>query len=325
MIYKGSEKYFGDVTVYSDSRGNYVAGPKEVNGRKIVPSINIYANSIPEAYELALMSVWRHGIDAPTHYDREGDPPSKEATVIVNIFDPFAEPRIHKNFPGGPYELESYRQEVVNGIHNHLINPNEGKWTYTYHDRLFSYKFSRDLKAENMGHLFNEGINQIEDIKIELARDMTSKAAQATTWNPGADIKLPGDRPCLQRLWERAYPDGEGYSLNLNTHWRSRDLYRAWFMNVYAITDLQRKIAEDLSDRINKPVKVGGYIDISDSLHIYGSCFKEMESEFNKMMNAEDIEKRTYTSNHPAFKMMTEEARENLAKDPDFYLKGDSK
>ena len=34
------------------------------------------------------------------------------------------------------------RQEVVNGIHDHWIDPAAGKWTYTYHERLFaSYNF----------------------------------------------------------------------------------------------------------------------------------------------------------------------------------------
>ena len=35
---------------------------------------------------------------------------------------------------------------------------------------------------------------------------------------------------------------------NMNTHWRSRDLYKAWFENVIALTTLMRKIAERISD-----------------------------------------------------------------------------
>ena len=41
-------------------------------------------------------------------------------------------------------------------------------------------------------------------------------------------------------------------------------------------------------------------------------------------MREEPIEKRVWISDHPAFKIMTQEARKNLAKDPDYYAKGDA-
>jgi thymidylate synthase len=106
----------------------------------------------------------------------------------------------------------------------------------------------------------------------------------------------------------------------MNTHWRSRDLYKAWFMNVYALTDLQRIVAERISQNINQPVKVGRYVDISDSLHIYGSYFDEVAGEVEKMRQSPFTD-RAWQSTHPAFAMMTAEAREKLAKDPDCFAK----
>jgi thymidylate synthase len=106
----------------------------------------------------------------------------------------------------------------------------------------------------------------------------------------------------------------------MNTHWRSRDLYKAWFMNVYALTDLQKIIADKLAEKISRPVKVGRYVDISDSLHIYGAYFQDAEKEVEKMRDT-PFTKRAWDSNHPAFEMMTKEAREKLAKDPDWYAK----
>ena len=67
--------------------------------------------------------------------------------MIMVINQPFSEPRIHLGFPGGPEDLEKYRQEVVFGIHDHWINPKEGKWTYTYHDRLFNYHLPENSKS----------------------------------------------------------------------------------------------------------------------------------------------------------------------------------
>ena len=64
--------------------------------------------------------------------------------------------------------------------------------------------------------------------------------------------------------------------LNLNTHWRSRDGYKAWFMNAFALTDLQRIVAEEISEKLGDEVSVGRYVDISDSFHIYGSYFDEL-------------------------------------------------
>jgi thymidylate synthase len=108
--------------------------------------------------------------------------------------------------------------------------------------------------------------------------------------------------------------------LNMNTHWRSRDLYKAWFMNVYALTDLQRTIAEGIAAKRGEPVRVGRYVDISDSLHIYGSYFKEAAVEIAKMRRS-PFTQRAWESTHPAFEMMTLEARDKLAQDPDWFAK----
>jgi thymidylate synthase len=91
-------------------------------------------------------------------------------------------------------------------------------------------------------------------------------------------------------------------------------------MNVYAITDLQRIIAEEISGKINRQVTVGRYVDISDSLHIYGGYFDQVGKEVEKMRQS-PFSGRAWQSTHPAFEMMTREARENLAKDPDWYAK----
>ncbi|HUS73335.1 MAG TPA: thymidylate synthase [Sedimentisphaerales bacterium] len=284
-----------------------------------IPVIAITAVCLPEAWEKAVLAVWDKGLELKTQYDKPEDPPSKDATVIVTITDPFGEPRIHKNFPGGPEELESYRLEVLSGIHDHWIDPAAGKWTYTYHERLFAYSPVEDIRSADSPKPFKK-VDQIQYIVDRLSQAGHSRRAQAVTWMPTADPQTD-DPPCLQRIWCRLVPDDAGrLSLNMNTHWRSRDLYKAWFMNVYALTDLQRIIAERISQKINQPVKVGRYVDISDSLHIYGSYFDEVAGEVEKMRQS-PFSKRAWESTHPAFAMMTAEAREKLAKDPDYFAK----
>jgi len=280
-----------------------------------IPVISITADCLPEAWEKAVLAVWDKGIDIRTQYDKPEDPPSKDATVIIAINDPFHEPRIHKNFPGGPEELEVYRQEVVNGIHDHWIDPAAGKWTYTYHERLFSYSSSIQYPASSIAK-----VDQIQYIIDCLSQAGHSRRAQAITWMPTIDPDTEHP-PCLQRIWCRLVANDAGQLfLNMNTHWRSRDLYKAWFMNVYALTDLQRIIAEAISKKINQQVVVGRYVDISDSLHIYGSYFHEVAGEVEKMRKSPFTE-RAWPSNHPAFTICTQQAREKLAQDPDWYAK----
>jgi len=285
-----------------------------------IPVINITARCLPEAWEKAVLAVWADGIDIKTEYDKPEDPPSKDATVVIAVSNPFNEPRIHKNFPSGPEELEVYRQEVCDGIHDHWIAPAGGKWTYTYHERLFAYSPTDNLSAGGARKPF-EPVDQIEYIIEKCSQALHSRRAQAITWMPTADPETY-DPPCLQRLWFRIVRDADGAPvLNMNSHWRSRDLYKAWFMNAYALTDLQRIIAGRIGENISQAVKVGRYVDICDSLHIYGSYFNEVGAEIEKLARS-GFEDRAWPSDHPAFTIMIEEAREKLARDRDWYAKG---
>jgi len=176
-----------------------------------------------------------------------------------------------------------------------------------------------DLRDPNAAKPFG-AFNQIQYIVDYLARAGHSRRAQAITWMPTADPQTD-DPPCLQRIWCRLVTDEAGeLTLNMNTHWRSRDLYKAWFMNVYALTDLQRTIAAQIAEKRGVPVRVGRYVDISDSLHIYGSYLRDAAVEIEKMRRT-PFAQRAWESTHPAFEMMTQEARDKLAQDPDWFAK----
>ena len=285
-----------------------------------IPVLAVRGKNLPEAWEKALLAVYEYGVEVRTEYDKPTDPPSLDATVLVEVARPLSEPRIHKNFPGGPTDLEVYRQEVVDGIHDHWINPREGKWTYTYHQRLFAYRPLADLMQPDAGPRL-PAVDQIAYMVRKLADVPHSRRAQAVTWIPQCD-PATDDPPCLQRVWARLLPAADGYTLNLNTHWRSRDLYKAWFMNVFAVTDLQRRMAEQLADRLGAAVECGRYVDVVDSLHIYGSYRDEgLEREIEKM-RAGPYTERAWDS--ALMEPMFEEARRNLAQDPDYYARGGS-
>jgi thymidylate synthase len=266
-----------------------------MNGR--IPTLYVTGKTLPEAWEKAVLACWQQGAAIRTEYDKPGDPPSRDCTMMWVAEDPFLEPRLHRAFPGGLEDLEVYRQEVVDGVHDHWIAPEEGKWTYTYHKRLFAYEIG------------GEAVNQISYIIEKLSAAGHSRRAQAITWNPKLDPPTY-DPPCLQRVWCRLLADEAGkLFLNLNTHWRSRDAYKAAFMNAFALTDLQRMIAGKIGERLGQPVGVGRYCDIIDSFHIYGSYFEEFKGFLN-LVAKRSFEDRTWPSTYA--EPMFAEARERL-------------
>src|SRR5664280_1695380 len=110
---------------------------KRIIPMKGIPVIHVEADCIARAWELSLIELHRHGCDLKTEYDKPEDPPSKDATMIITITDPLSEPMIHKDFPGGPAELQEYVMEVCEGIKDHLVrnpeDPKDTRWEYTYH------------------------------------------------------------------------------------------------------------------------------------------------------------------------------------------------
>ena len=266
-----------------------------------IPVLNIVGDTIPRAYERAIKEVWEKGASVRTEYDRPEDPPSRDATVMITVEYPFAQPRFHRSFADGLGGLSEYVMEVVHGAHDYWIKPREEilkgtestdtRWTYTYHRRLVEYEMEDRV------------IDQIDYMVKKLSETGFSRRAQGITWN--AVLDPPTDHPpCLQRIWGRLLEDESGELVfNMNTHWRSRDLYKAWFENVIALTTLMRKITERISDETSREVRVGRYVDISDSLHIYGSYFREIEGDeergvksFFERLKSRSFEDRTWTS-----------------------------
>jgi thymidylate synthase len=266
-----------------------------------IPVLNIVGDTIPRAYERAIKEVWEKGASIHTEYDRPEDPPSRDATVMVTVEQPFGQPRFHRSFADGLGGLSEYVMEVVHGAHDYWIKPREEilkgteskdtRWTYTYHRRLAEYEMEDRV------------IDQIDYMVKKLSLTGFSRRAQGITWNPVLDP--PTDHPpCLQRIWGRLLEDESGDLIfNMNTHWRSRDLYKAWFENVIALTTLMRTIAERISEETSREVRVGRYVDISDSLHIYGSYFREIEGDeekgvksFFERLESRSFEERTWTS-----------------------------
>lgn len=236
-------------------------------------SVHVVAESLPLAWEQAVIACWEQGEEFPTEYDRPGDPHSRDVAVMIHVTRPFDEPRIHRAFPGGLDDLEKYRAEVLYGVHDHWIDPAAGKWEYTYHERLFEY----DAGGAGV-------FDQIAAVVDKLREAPHTRRAQAVTWQVWNDTNI-ADPACLQRLWFRI----SGGRLHMTCHMRSNDAFKAAFMNMYGFTELQRHVAGESG------VDCGEYIHICDSFHIYGSYFDEFEG-FLRMAEQRDVDQRVFES-----------------------------
>ena len=268
----------------------------------------ICGKTLPEAWENSIVELWKRGTEIPTQYDKPGDPPSKDCTAIIEVLDPMAEPRIHRCFPGGIEDLEIYRQEVVDGIHDHWVDPANGKWEYTYHERMCDYTVPEIITpviSTDKPIKINQNYQHIDQIQyiIDTLKDCSySRRAQGITWKPWEDCGI-SDPACLQRIWCRIV-DGK---LQMNVHMRSNDAFKAAYMNMFGFTEWQRIIADAVG------VPVGKYVHIADSYHIYSSYFSEVEG-FIQNINNRTFEQRTYRSDDSTVIEITNEAKENILK-----------
>lgn len=208
--------------------------------------IHVRARLLPEAWEKSLVMLSEVGKVIYTEYNEK----SIDAPAVIVVEEPFAEPRVHLRgiVAGSLKGLLEYVDEVVRGIHDHLVE----KFEYTYHERLFSYRLPDGTT-----------INQIEKVINKLRSVPYTRRAQAITWQPWKDPELEHP-PCLQRMWFRVI-DGK---LVMHVHMRSNDAFKAAYMNMFAFTELQRYVAQQLG------VDMGYYMHIADSYHVYERDWK---------------------------------------------------
>lgn len=251
--------------------------PQEPGSPGRIPTLHVVADSLPRAHYRAMKAVWEQGLAIRTEYDRKDasgafiDPPSRDARVLVEITDPFAQPR----FPPVSFcEIGAYIAEIM-GIKDHMVLSMDAlkqalhgalsarEWPYTYHQRLFAHP---DLDGSI--------VDQMEIALDRAAKTPHTRRAVATTSVPNIDPFLKEDVPCLREVQLRCPEDGHGnLVLNMNTMWRSRDLYKAWPDNIIGITFLQQTLAQQVAERAGRPCKAGSYADYASSLHIYGQDF----------------------------------------------------
>jgi thymidylate synthase len=175
--------------------------------------------------------------------------------------------------------------EMCDGIKDHLVrepnDPKDTRWEYTYHRRLCQYQ-TPQFKP----------FDQIEVICGKLAKTPHTRRAQGITWKVWEDNDCY-DPPCLQSVWCRILEEEGRPVLSMNVRFRSNDAYKAAFMNIFALVQLQRQIADRVSALTGRTIVLGRYCHLADSYHIYGSNLKEFEGRFLGMLQKRTFEQRT--------------------------------
>ena len=269
-----------------------------LRGNGYLPTISVNANSIAEGWHKAVLGCYEQGLRIETPKQRDGMPLGFDAHITVNVRDPLSDPQkhvygIHDDDRG----LMQYKLEVSHGIHDGWKkdpnNPNDTRWGYTYHERF----------SDQIPFLLQKIFNDFEKKGRATGRDYFF-----SIWRPEEDSILEQeDPPCFQNGQFRLIPDSKGeLHLSYLTHWRSRDLMKAWNENNVAQAELHQLVAQKISNRLERKVSVRNYIDTSNSLHIYGAYLKELEPMIEKMkgMDIENIGFPLFTTDEKELKRL---------------------
>ena len=120
----------------------------------------ISKNNVRDAWLSAVGQVLYNGDDIKTEYDKPEDPPSKDASVLIEIKEPLSSPimrkdkilKIKSKF-GNSYEIygcmadtyligsiqSGYIEEIFEGVNDHFLYESGVSFPYSYHDRVFNY------------------------------------------------------------------------------------------------------------------------------------------------------------------------------------------
>lgn len=278
-----------------------------------IPVLFAKGRTLPEAWENSLVALWADGGEIRTQYDERDaagrwiHPASRDSSMTMIVEEPLAEPFIHKCFPGGLEDLEEYRQEVLDGVKDHWVrdtaDPADQRWEYTYHERMARFRVPNRPEA----------IDQFEAMAQAIARAPITRRAQMVSWKAWEDPQAY-DPPCWQSYWGRlGRAEDGGAVLNLNMRFRSRDAFKAAFMNDFAFLLLGRRLAERVGALRGEPVRLGRFVDQSDSYHIYGSAFAEFERTFVSQLLGRSFAQRTWRSDDPVVMEAFADARPVIA------------
>lgn len=217
----------------------------------------VNGTTLPQAYHAALLSLYRNGEWTDCTDDNR---PSRalECSMTMSVEQPLAEPRVSRLYPGGFRELQQYVMELLDGLFDFKIGDG---LVYTYHDRF---------------------VKQLPDVIELLRREPESRRAVIDIRDWQHD--LYSDEPaCLQNI-QYFIRDNK---LHCKVLMRSNDAVQATFMNAFAFTMLQQRVADALG------LEIGSYTHRANSFHCYERSYPQLEG-YVRGIGEKDEEELTF-------------------------------
>ena len=186
--------------------------------------------NVRDAWLSALTQVLYQGDDIKTEYDKPEDPPSKDASVLIEIKDPTSNPitrkdkimRIKSKY-GNSYEVygcmadtyligsiqSGYIEEIMEGVNDHYIWDSGTSFPYSYHDRIYNYA---PFSLEDTIHVHYE-IKPLENQAVRnhkklIENDKIMKTEKSSTWNLNENFHYDLEKELSEQLGIEGIPIG---------------------------------------------------------------------------------------------------------------------
>ena len=188
----------------------------------------ISKKSVKDAWITAVIKVLNNGVDIKTEYDRPEDPPSKDATVLIEVTEPMSDPikrndkllKIRTKYGnsfevygamGDTYLIGSiqggYIEEIMDGVNDNFIWESATSFPYSYHDRIFNYA---PFSLEDTIHVeYDVSIVDNEDVKKHqklIKAHKIEEKKDSTIWKIGHSLELDLDKKIEEQIGIKNLP-----------------------------------------------------------------------------------------------------------------------
>ncbi len=231
---------------------------EEKRGDGNIPTLHVKEESIPEAWENSIVELYNNGLWWHRQGPKDKGRLTLDSTMMIEITNPDSDLIMHKYMTCGIEDLFEYQMEILGAKDSWVDTTGRTtKWPYHYHERFESYPGTKEF------------VNQIEKIIEKISKEHWKRNSQMITWVPEKDLDLT-DPPCLQRVWAMIVPDerNNSFKLNLNYHFRSRNVMIASPMNMVGLWTLQSYIRDEVIENSGINLKNGRLVDLTDSYHV---------------------------------------------------------
>lgn len=184
--------------------------------------IFISEGNVKDAWLKAIGEVLYNGDSIKTEYDNPNDPPSMDATALIEIKAPFSNPIMRKNKElkikskfGNSYEVygcmadtyligsiqSGYIEEIMEGVNDHYIQDSGLSFPYSYHDRIFNY--SPYSMEDTIHKHYNLKLVDKENVKNHAKLKETKKVKEngdSCVWKLENGIELDLDRGIEEQI-----------------------------------------------------------------------------------------------------------------------------